>query len=156
MNRIKRGCYWAACVGGLGLSPYAPGTVGSLAAVALYYLTYSWPLWWGVAAWCAFVLAATICVHLSLSYFSSDDPQAIVIDEVAGALLAFFMLPAGWYWLVFAFVAFRVFDIAKPWPAGWLDRNIKGAAGVMLDDLAAGVYALATVQLAHRAAVYFA
>lgn len=148
MSAVRKICHRIAVGGGLGLSPYAPGTVGSLAAVALYYLTFAWPFLWCVVGWCALAVVATWSVHMSRSFFPTEDSPSIVIDEVAGALLAFAMLPQGWYWIVVAFVAFRFFDIVKPWPAGWCDRKVKGAVGVMLDDVVAGVYAWATVQTA--------
>ena len=77
----------------------------------------------------------------------SGDPPAIVIDEIAGALLAFVALPPGWVWLAAAFVLFRIFDIWKPWPIGWIDRHIKGASGIMTDDILAGLYAVAVIQI---------
>ena len=153
MLNWRKGGYWVACVGGLGLSPYAPGTVGSLAAVALYYLTHAWPFWLCVVMWFVLVFVALICIRVSLPLFSSDDPSAIVIDEVAGALLAFVYLPSGWWWMVIAFVAFRFFDIVKPWPVGWFDANVKGANGIILDDIAAGVCAFITVQLIYAGSV---
>ena len=142
--------YWIACGGGLGLLPYAPGTFGSVLAVALYYLTYDWSLWACVVAWFILLSVAFVSIKACLPQMESDDPRSIVIDEVVGALCAFVWLPAGWYWMVFAFVAFRVFDIVKPWPVSWADKNIKSATGVLLDDILAGVYAFITVQLVYQ------
>lgn len=131
---------------GAGLLPRAPGTWGSLAAlpfgVALFWL--SGPLG---------LLAATLAVFLlglwaSHSYEHAaavKDPGAIVIDEVAGQWLA--LVPAGLdpLGVVLAFVFFRIFDVAKPWPVGWADRNLKGAFGIMADDILAGLYAAVLV-----------
>jgi len=76
------------------------------------------------------------------------DPSSIVWDEFVGMWIALFMLPTGWYWLIAAFVLFRIFDIWKPWPIGWLDINLKGGAGIMLDDVAAGLISLGIIQVA--------
>ena len=59
-------------------------------------------------------------------------------DEEAGYLLTMLSAPAGWVWIVAGFALFRLFDIWKPWPIGWLDRHVGGGFGIMLDDLAAG------------------
>jgi phosphatidylglycerophosphatase A len=75
------------------------------------------------------------------------DPACIVFDEFVGVWIALFMLPAGWLWVVMGFAAFRFFDILKPWPVGWLDRNLAGGWGIMLDDVAAGLMSLVLVQL---------
>ena len=135
---------------GSGLSPFAPGTVGSL-FTALCLLPSL-----GVAAtihWWA--LSGAVCVAI----WSADeagqrwgvaDHPAIVIDEVVGLWLAMLIpltlipLPIeqhrGWL-LLGAFALFRVFDIAKPWPVSWLERSLPGGWGVVADDLMAGVMA---------------
>ena len=59
----------------------------------------------------------------------------------------FLAAPPGWGWIVVGFVLFRFFDIVKPWPIGWLDRQVKGGMGIMVDDVVAGVYALLCLQL---------
>ncbi len=127
---------------GSGLLPKAPGTWGSLAALPAGAL-----LVWAGGPW---ALVAGVVVALLLGLWATslyavrtgrDDPSDVVIDEVAGQWLA--LLPAGLDPLLFAvaFVAFRAADIAKPWPVGWIDRKVKGATGVMADDLAAAAYA---------------
>lgn len=131
---------------GCGLSPKAPGTIGSLGAlpVAWAILFYSgWP-WLAVAAVAATVIGilATAAV---LRRSAVKDPSFVVIDEVAGQWIA--LLPAGLDPVLFiaAFLAFRLFDIWKPWPVSWADRAVPGALGVMLDDLIAGGFAAALV-----------
>ncbi len=136
-----------ATVFGAGLSPLAPGTVGSLVAVPLAWLIYS-------AAGPAALLAATLAVFFVGWWASSvyvnkagiADPGAVVIDEVAGQwlVLAVATLAAVapldiWYFAA-GFVLFRLFDIAKPWPVSWADRRIKGGFGVMFDDILAAIY----------------
>jgi phosphatidylglycerophosphatase A len=81
-----------------------------------------------------------------------DDPQTVVIDEVAGqwlALVPVALLPAPSLWPYgLAFLLFRAADIAKPWPVGWIDRRVGGGLGIMLDDLAAGAYGALGVGIA--------
>ena len=73
-----------------------------------------------------------------------DDP-AIVIDEVAGYFAALLLVPNEIHWLVVSFFSFRVFDVLKPWPISWADRNVPGGLGIMLDDLIAGAFTAALV-----------
>jgi phosphatidylglycerophosphatase A len=77
-----------------------------------------------------------------------SDPGWIVADEVVGMWIALALAPVSLLGFAFAFVAFRFFDIAKPWPVSWADRNVGGGLGVMLDDVFAGLYAAGTVLIA--------
>ncbi len=81
-----------------------------------------------------------------------EDPQLIVIDEVAGMGITILLAAPTWPSLVVGFACFRLFDIWKPWPVRWADRKVKGGLGVMLDDVLAGVYALAVLTLIERVA----
>ncbi|RMF08765.1 MAG: phosphatidylglycerophosphatase A [Alphaproteobacteria bacterium] len=136
--------FWIATGCGSGLLPKAPGTWGTLVALALGWCLHGagGPLAMGLAA----VGALLIGVWASERYMrrtATHDPGAIVIDEFAGQWLALVAMPAGGgpvHWAA-AFILFRIFDILKPWPIGVLDRRIKGGWGVMLDDIAAGAYA---------------
>ncbi len=74
---------------------------------------------------------------------NEDDPGTIVIDEVAAQCLVLTAVPATPAYFIGAFVAFRLTDILKPWPASWADRSVKGGFGIMLDDIFAGIYAWA-------------
>lgn len=125
---------------GAGLSPKAPGTVGTLATLPLAWaLGFAPPLALPVAALfvtAVGVWAAGACVRES----GGKDPQEVVIDEAAGYLLACCGGPAGWPTLLAAFVLFRIFDIAKPWPVSALER-LPGGWGVVMDDVAAGLIA---------------
>ena len=76
------------------------------------------------------------------------DPSPVVIDEVAGQWLTLLVAPLDLAWYALAFVLFRFFDILKPWPIGWLERRVPGALGVMLDDVAAALAAMAVLALA--------
>lgn len=139
---------------GSGLSPVAPGTVGTLAAVPLFLLVdaalegTAFPLLW----YTLFVLATAvagvwICEHASRQLQVHDHP-GIVWDEFVGYWITMWAMPAGWMWVVIGFVVFRVYDIAKPWPIGALDRKVAGGFGIMIDDIVAGIMACITLHIA--------
>ena len=137
----------------LGYLPIAPGTAGALLGVVIA----RWlciPLWTRAPAIfplifaLAFVLACYVA-GAAESIWGEHDSSHIVLDEVLGMIAALFLLPSGWLWTVAAFALFRLFDILKPWPASSFDR-MSGGAGVMLDDLAAGIYANLVLQIARR------
>lgn len=129
-----------------GYSPVAPGTAGSVVGVAVYFLLL--PLGWPVYA--AVTLAAAILgIWVSgraETLFGQKDSQHIVIDEIAGQLIALFMAPPVWWAILAGFGLFRLFDIAKFWPISACEK-LKGGAGVMLDDVAAGLLALAALHI---------
>lgn len=138
---------WIATGFGSGLSPLAPGTVGS--AVAL--LPWLWLRTLPLPAYMASVLLA-----FALGVWASawvvrrsgvQDPQLVVWDEFVGLWIALIAAPQGWYWMLAGFALFRLFDIWKPWPVSWADEKIKGGLGVMFDDVIAGGYALIVMQL---------
>ncbi|HEX7046882.1 MAG TPA: phosphatidylglycerophosphatase A [Gammaproteobacteria bacterium] len=140
---------------GTGLSPFAPGTVGTLVTIPLVWATWNLPLPLRAGICLLLILAGIWAGGASARKLGVHDHGGIVIDEVAGFYLAMLLLPAGWWWMLAAFVAFRFFDIAKPWPIGFLDRRLGGGAGIMIDDLVAGVFAAATLQLAYFAWMFF-
>jgi phosphatidylglycerophosphatase A len=78
------------------------------------------------------------------------DHTGIVWDEMLGFLVTMWWAPTGWIWVLLGFLLFRIFDILKPWPIGWLDRRVPGGLGIMLDDVLAGIFALAALQLLVR------
>ncbi|MGB0956629.1 MAG: phosphatidylglycerophosphatase A [Panacagrimonas sp.] len=134
---------------GSGLAPVAPGTVGSLLGVPVWLMLCWMPLEWHLGAVALLVvLGVWICGESARMLGVGDDP-GIVLDEIAGFQIAALpLLPALaisglplWLGLLLAFVLFRVFDIAKPWPISWFDRNLHGGLGIMLDDLLAGLFA---------------
>lgn len=134
---------------GCGHMPYAPGHTGTLGAIPLYLaLRPHGPL--AVAAAAVVVTAIGIWASGRVERrLGRKDPQIVVIDEVAGVLVTWIAAPPTTRALVVGFVAFRVFDQLKPWPARAAER-LKGGAGIMLDDVAAGVWGGALV-LAGRA-----
>lgn len=133
---------------GSGLAPKAPGTFGTLAAVPIYYWLLqplSLSLYLVVLA-VTFMIGIWLCGRCAES-LGVHDHGGIVWDEFVGLWVSCILLPPGWPWLLAAFVLFRIFDILKPWPIRALDRHVPGGIGIMLDDLLAGLYALALLQL---------
>ena len=92
-----------------------------------------------------FIAGIGICAHAARR-LGVHDHQGIVWDEIVGYLVTMTAAPGGWEWLAGGFILFRLFDIAKPWPIRWLDRQVHGGLGIMLDDLLAGVFAAAILQ----------
>ena len=129
---------------GSGLLPWAPGTWGSLAALpvaaGLHWL--GGPVLVAVGALATFVVGVWAADRYSLRSGRSD-PSEVVVDEVAAQLLVLAALPVTWVAYAVGFVTFRLADILKPWPASWLDREVHGGLGIMLDDIAAAAYAIA-------------
>ena len=137
---------------GSGAAPKAPGTFGTLAAIPLFLLLQHLALHWYLL-----VLVVTFVVGIYLCGKTSEDMgvhdhSGIVWDEFVGYWVTMFAAPAGWLWIAIGFVLFRIFDIAKPWPINWADKKVHGGFGIMLDDLLAGLMALAVMQLL---ALYF-
>lgn len=135
---------------GSGLAPKAPGTFGTLAALPLAVLAWLPPF---VIAAAFGVLLAVLAVWIcgvSARRLGVHDHPGIVLDEIAGYYLAMLFAPRGVAWLAAGFVLFRFFDIAKPWPIGWLDRRLEGGLGIVADDLVAGVFAGIVLLLAQR------
>lgn len=129
---------------GAGLLPGAPGTWGSLAALPL-----AWGLQWAGGP---LALASATLAVFALGIWATgrviggslgDDPGAVVIDEVVGQWIVLLVVPLDPALYAAAFLVFRLADILKPWPVSWADRAIKGALGVMLDDVLAGIYGVA-------------
>lgn len=133
---------------GSGLSPKAPGTVGTLAAVPVYLLVADWPLWaYSLLVLAAAVVGVWICQRASDQLQVHDHP-GIVWDEFVGFWITLWAVPADWLWIAIGFVVFRILDIAKPWPISHLDRKVKGGFGIMIDDILAGVMACAILHVA--------
>src|SRR5690606_31772556 len=129
-------------------SPWAPGTVGSIAALLpWWFLMRDLPPlhYLGVVA-LGFVVG-TWAAHWVIREIRIDDPGLVVWDEVIGVWIALFAAPAGWPWMLAGLVLFRIFDLANPWPGSWADRTLHGGFGAMLGDALAGLYALLSLQL---------
>ncbi len=144
---IKQPIHWLAFGFGAGLSPKAPGTMGTLVAVPLYLLLAQLPLMgYVLALLLSFIVGIYFC-HKTAADMGVHDHGGIVWDEFVGYWLTMVLAPTGWLWVVVGFIAFRFFDIVKPWPIRWLDRHVHGGFGIMIDDVVAGIFAWLTLQL---------
>lgn len=132
---------------GLGLSPRAPGTVGTLLAFPLAWFLHDVALNWqiGVAA-VMFVAGIWICDNSSRR-IGLHDPGGIVWDEVCAMYITLLAAPFTVTAWILAFLLFRIFDIVKPWPIRELDHRMSGGLGIMLDDLVAALYAVILLAL---------
>ena len=149
---------WAWLIGtffGAGLLKPGPGTYGSIAAVLLWYaaahILHPAPVALAVGTTIAAIFATLIGIPAATIVANEsgrEDPGHVVIDEVAGQLIALIAIPADWQHAAISLLLFRFFDILKPPPVRQLER-LHGGTGVMLDDVGAGIYALAIAQLIH-------
>jgi len=135
---------------GTGFSPFASGTVGTLGAIPFYLALAMLPLPLYLLSTVAFTLFACWVAGHGEEIWGEHDSGKIVIDEVAGYLVTMTALPPSWQAVTVGFLMFRLFDILKPQPARWFDRSLKNGYGVVLDDIAAGVYACAATHLVLR------
>lgn len=135
---------------GVGFVPFAPGTLGSLFAAGVYLLLptslFNGQGWYWLGA--ALLLVSGVAVWLSgrAEKTLGHDAPAIVIDEFCGYFVAVLLLPKTLLIAIYAFVLFRVFDIAKPFPIN-VSQRLPGGWGIVIDDLIAGVYANLLIQL---------
>lgn len=139
--------YFIAFGFGSGLSPIAPGTCGTLAAIPVYWMVsmLSWPLYLGLTVF-AFIVGVKVSDIVSRD-LGEHDYKGIVWDEIVGYLLTMFLLPKSLFWALAGFVLFRLFDIWKPWPISWVDQRVKGGFGIMIDDVLAAIPAWILLQV---------
>lgn len=132
---------------GSGLSPYAPGTLGTLAAIPPYLLISQLPLpVFLLIIFIGFLIGIYLC-EFSSRALDVHDHGGIVWDEFIGFWITMIAVPAvNWQWLLAGFLLFRFFDIVKPWPVKLADKRVKGGFGIMIDDVLAGIYALGCIQ----------
>lgn len=147
---------------GLGFMPKAPGTWGSLPGIPLGMLVYTLCSSWtgssshpAILSGSSLLMAAAIltllswaasyCIAKTESAWQIHDDKAIVIDEVLGQMLAIAWFPPSFSLGIWAFILFRFFDIVKPGPVGWVDKNVHIPFGTLLDDLIAGTFAAAII-----------
>ena len=131
--------------------PFAPGTMGTLVAIPLYLLLISILQGWLYAgAVVALTLAAIWISGLAEKIYGCKDPQKVVIDEIVGFLLTMTAVPPSAMYIIMGFILFRLFDILKPQPAGWINDRMRGGSGIVLDDIVAGLYANIVLQFFYR------
>lgn len=141
LNRIL--ATWFGC----GLSPKAPGTVGTVGAIPLFLILATQLKDIQYMAATLLISAAAIVVAHIYEWDAEHDSPQFVMDEVAGFLVTMTWVPVTWSWVLAGFVAFRLFDIWKPFPIGYLDRKIQGGVGTVADDLVAGIAANVVLQV---------
>lgn len=133
---------------GSGLARKAPGTLGTAAAIPLYWLLIQSGLpIYSVSTVVATLAGIWIC-GIAADKLGEHDFSGIVWDEVAGYLITMWLVPFSWKALLLGFVLFRIFDIFKPWPIRWIDQQVQGGLGIMLDDVVAGVFAAVLLWIA--------
>ncbi len=141
--------HWIATCGPIGEIRIAPGTFGSLVAIPFILLTKDFPP--------LFLLVLSLMVFVGIwssgvtaRDFGQHDPGKVVIDEVCGMMISFLFVPSiSWILLIIGFIGFRFFDITKPYPIRLCERFPSGY-GIVLDDLAAGLYTNLILQVLNR------
>jgi phosphatidylglycerophosphatase A len=148
--------FWLSTWFGVGLLPVAPGTCGSLAA-----LPFAWLLAYMSNPTVLVVISLIIFFmgwwssHLYASITGRKDPKEVVIDEVAGQILALSFVPQTWVSYLLCFCIFRLLDIQKPWPISWADKQLGGGLGIMLDDIFAAIMTAAIMIALYMLGTYF-
>ncbi len=143
-----------ATAGYAGFVPVAPGTAGSVVGLVIAWAIFGgiWHVPWQITVPAFVVLFVAACwiSGRAEEIFNEPDSSHIVIDEVLGIIATMFLNPVDWKHLVAGFALFRLFDIVKPFPANTIDRNMRGGLGVMLDDVAAAIYANIVLRILAR------
>ncbi len=131
----------AATGGGLGLIPKAPGTFGTLAGIPLIFGASFLPRMFFPWLLVCVILCSVWIADEAEKIMGTKDPGAIVIDEVAGYCVTLSLVPPEIIYMGLGFLLFRILDIAKPFPVRYFEKNFSGGAGIVLDDIAAGLIA---------------
>lgn len=132
---------------GTGLAPFAPGTWGTLVGLLPAWWLHALPLTIALAGVALlFALSVPLCGRTARA-LGKDDPGAVVLDEIVAVILTLIFCSKTLSGFLTGFLAFRFFDIVKPWPVRLADKYMKGGLGIMTDDLLAAGYAIATVKI---------
>lgn len=137
----KNPIHFVACGFGVGTIPIIPGTFGTLVGVVLYLMLVRLPLVAYLIITIILLIAGIYLCERTNRDLGTEDHPAAVWDEIASFPIVMIAIPFTWYYLLMGFVLFRIFDIWKPWPIRWFDRNVHGGFGVMLDDVIAALFA---------------
>ena len=133
----------------IGKIKFAPGSLASLTTCFLFFILINFLTITSILLITLIIFFYSfVAINNSFNQFESEDPQEIVIDEVVGQMFTLLAIPIyetlyqlpTLYYCILSFVLFRLFDIWKPFPVNYVDNNIKGALGIMLDDILAGLY----------------
>ena len=147
MFDLKQPVQFLALGFGSGLAPKAPGTFGTLAAVPLFLLLAMLTPTYYLAAVVVMSIAGIYICGKAANDVGVHDHPAIVWDEFVGYFITMFMVPVSWQSVLVGFLLFRVFDILKPWPISFIDKKMSGGAGIMFDDILAGIFSLVIMHL---------
>ena len=135
---------------GSGLFTKAPGTAGTLLGILAWMFLVKLSL---VTYTIVIVIAALAGIYFcgkTACDLNVHDHSGIVWDEIVGIWLAMILVPVTWGWVFVGFLLFRFFDILKPWPISWIDKNISGGIGIMADDLLAGGFTAINLHVAMK------
>ncbi len=132
---------------GLGYAKKAPGTFGTLAGIPFILFFQQESLAVYLVATLVMTLFGIWLCGASSRLMGVHDHPGIVWDEIVGYMITMIAAPSGWEWMLLGFILFRIFDIFKPWPISYIDRNLHGGIGIMLDDVLAGVMAAIVLQI---------
>ena len=132
---------------GSGLSKKMPGTLGTVAAIPLYLALVQTSDWMYLTATLLSLFVGISICDKAAQKLQVHDYGGIVWDEIAGLFITMCWIPFSWENLLVGFALFRFFDIVKPWPIKWLDQHVEGGFGIMLDDVAAGIFAALLLRL---------
>lgn len=146
LDLLKRPACFLAYGFGSGLAVKAPGTFGTIAAIPVYLLLQQLSLFSYVAVTVIAFIAGIWFCQQAVNWLKQEDPSSVVWDEFVGYWVTMIAAPTGWQWILIGFVLFRFFDILKPWPISWCDKNLHGGFGIMFDDVVAGLMALMCLQ----------
>lgn len=126
---------------GAGLFPRAPGTFGTLVAIPFYWLLAHLALPYYVAIVLLLTMISCWICQKSSEAIGIHDYKGIVLDEMVGYWITMIAFPPHLFWIFAGFLWFRLFDVWKPWPISWIQKNVKGGIGIVLDDVVAAIFA---------------
>jgi len=135
---------------GSGAMPFAPGTFGTLMAIPFYLALATLNIKMYLLLLIVIIIASIwLCDRVSKE-IKIHDHQGMCIDEFVGYFVTMIAVPHSFLWIFIGFLLFRIFDIWKPWPINWIDKNISGGTGMILDDVLAGIYSCVLLHILMR------
>jgi phosphatidylglycerophosphatase A len=149
MNGFRRGVIIFVSTGAFsGYVPGIPGTAGSFAGIFFYLLLSRCSVPVYLLLTFLFIIFSIWISDKAEKLFNKKDPAQVVVDEIAGYLVAMIGFYPEWKYIIAGFVLFRIADIIKPYPANRINQNVRGGYGIVLDDVVAGAYANIILQFA--------